>query len=75
MQLLFVSLPYISERNKDILSFGRYHENVQDYWRLRMNQGELETYIQQYGKDLYSFCRSITHNMQEADDFYIRIPS
>lgn len=35
-----------------------------------MNQGELETYIQQYGKDLYSFCRSITHNMQEADDLY-----
>ena len=70
MQLLFVSLPYISERNKDILSFGRYHENVQDYWRLRMNQGELETYIQQYGKDLYSFCCSITYNMQEADDLY-----
>lgn len=35
-----------------------------------MNQGELEAYIQQYGKDLYSFCRSITHNMQEADDLY-----
>lgn len=35
-----------------------------------MNQGELENYIQQYGKDLYSFCRSITHNMQEADDLY-----
>lgn len=35
-----------------------------------MNQGELESYIQQYGKDLYSFCRSITHNMQDADDLY-----
>lgn len=35
-----------------------------------MNQRELESYIQQYGKDLYSFCRSITHNMQDADDLY-----
>lgn len=35
-----------------------------------MNQGELEGYIHQYGKDLYSFCRSITHNTQEADDLY-----
>lgn len=37
---------------------------------IRMNQGELEIYIQQYGKDLYSFCRSITRNVQEADDLY-----
>lgn len=35
-----------------------------------MNQGELEKYIQQYGKDVYSFCRSITYNTQEADDLY-----
>lgn len=35
-----------------------------------MNQEELETYIQTYGKDLYSFCCSITRNSQEADDLY-----
>lgn len=35
-----------------------------------MNQEELEAYIQTYGKDLYSFCCSMTHNRQEADDLY-----
>ena len=35
-----------------------------------MNQEELEAYIRIYGKDIYSFCCSITHNRQEADDLY-----
>lgn len=35
-----------------------------------MNQEELEAYIQTYGKDLYSFCCSMTHNRKEADDLY-----
>lgn len=35
-----------------------------------MNQEELEAYIQTYGKDLYSFCCSMTRNRQEADDLY-----
>lgn len=35
-----------------------------------MNRKELEKYIYTYGKDLYSFCCSITRNRQEADDLY-----
>lgn len=35
-----------------------------------MNQEELEAYIRIYGKDIYSFCCSITRNRQEADDLY-----
>lgn len=35
-----------------------------------MNQKELESYIYAYGKDLYSFCCSVTYNRQEADDLY-----
>lgn len=35
-----------------------------------MNQKEIEQYIYTYGKDLYSFCCSMTRNRQEADDLY-----
>lgn len=35
-----------------------------------MNQEELENIIYAYGRDLYSFCRFITHNGHEADDLY-----
>lgn len=35
-----------------------------------MSQKELESYIDAYGKDLYSFCCSIAYNRQEADDLY-----
>lgn len=35
-----------------------------------MNREELEKYIYFYGKDLYSFCCSITRNVQEAEDLY-----
>lgn len=35
-----------------------------------MNQEELESLIDAYGMDLYSFCCSITRNTQEAEDLY-----
>ncbi len=35
-----------------------------------MNHKELESYLQIYGKDLYSFCCSITRNRMEAEDLY-----
>ncbi len=35
-----------------------------------MRQEELEQYIREYGKDLYSFCRSVTWNLEEAQDLY-----
>lgn len=35
-----------------------------------MNREELENYIYSYGKDLYSFCCSVTRNVQEAEDLY-----
>lgn len=35
-----------------------------------MKQEELENYIDTYGRDLYSFCRSVTGSRQEADDLY-----
>ena len=35
-----------------------------------MTNTELERCIQIYGKELYSFCRSLTHSVQEADDLY-----
>lgn len=35
-----------------------------------MNREELETCIETYGKDIYSFCRQLTHDRQEADDLY-----
>ena len=35
-----------------------------------MTKTELENCIWEYGKDIYSFCRSLTLNLQEADDLY-----
>lgn len=35
-----------------------------------MTNTELETCINRYGKDIYSFCRHLTCNVQEADDLY-----
>lgn len=35
-----------------------------------MNQEELESCIEAYGKDIYSFCRKLTSSRQEADDLY-----
>ncbi len=35
-----------------------------------MTKKELENCIWEYGKDIYSFCRSLTLNLQEADDLY-----
>ncbi len=35
-----------------------------------MTKQELELCIKQYGKDIYSFCKYLTCNGQEADDLY-----
>ena len=35
-----------------------------------MRQEELEQYIYDYGKDLYSFCCSVTRSREEAEDLY-----
>lgn len=35
-----------------------------------MRQEELEQYIREYGKELYSFCRSMAWNLAEAEDLY-----
>ncbi len=35
-----------------------------------MTKTQLENCIWEYGKDIYSFCRNITSNLQEADDLY-----
>ena len=35
-----------------------------------MTKQELETCINEYGKEIYSFCRHLTCNLQEADDLY-----
>lgn len=35
-----------------------------------MTKQELELCIQQYGKGIYSFCKYLTCNGQEADDLY-----
>ncbi len=35
-----------------------------------MTKTELENCIWEYGKDIYSFCKSLTLNLQEADDLY-----
>lgn len=35
-----------------------------------MTNLELEKCIREYGKDIYSFCRYLTYNQQEADDLY-----
>lgn len=35
-----------------------------------MTKQELETCINEYGKDIYSFCKQLACNRQEADDLY-----
>ncbi len=35
-----------------------------------MTKQELELCINEYGKDIYSFCKYLTYNEQEADDLY-----
>ena len=35
-----------------------------------MTKQELEMCIAEYGKDIYSFCKHLTNNLQEADDLY-----
>ena len=35
-----------------------------------MTKTELENCIWEYGKDIYSFCKSLTLNLQEAEDLY-----
>lgn len=35
-----------------------------------MTHSELERCIREYGTDIYSFCRNLTYNQQEADDLY-----
>ena len=35
-----------------------------------MRQEELEQYIQDYGKDLFSFCCSVTRSRDEAEELY-----
>ena len=35
-----------------------------------MHKQELETCINEYGKDVYSFCKYLASNSQDADDLY-----
>ncbi len=35
-----------------------------------MTKQELEMCIDEYGKDIYSFCKHLTNNPLEADDLY-----
>lgn len=35
-----------------------------------MNSKEMEEYIEEYGKDVYSFCVYLTRSRQDADDLY-----
>lgn len=35
-----------------------------------MTNSELDRCIREYGTDIYSFCRNLTYNQQEADDLY-----
>ncbi len=35
-----------------------------------MTKQELELCINEYGKDIYSFCKYLTYNEQDADDLY-----
>lgn len=46
-----------------------YHEGSQKS-EVIMHQKELENIIYAYGRDLYSFCCSVTRNVQEAEDLY-----
>lgn len=35
-----------------------------------MEKLQLEQYVKEYGKDLFSFCKMLTKNQQEAEDLY-----
>ena len=35
-----------------------------------MNNEQLENYIKDYGKEIYSFCKTLTKNKTDADDLY-----
>ena len=35
-----------------------------------MTKQELEICVNEYGKDIYSFCKHLTNNLPEADDLY-----
>lgn len=35
-----------------------------------MNSKKMEEYIEEYGKDVYSFCVYLTRSRQDADDLY-----
>ena len=35
-----------------------------------MNKEQLENYIKDYGKEIYSFCKTLTKNKTDADDLY-----
>lgn len=35
-----------------------------------MNREQIEKYIKEYGKDVYSFCTYLTRNREDADDLY-----
>lgn len=35
-----------------------------------MNPDKFEQYIEMYGRDIYSFCRYLTRNVEDADDLY-----
>lgn len=35
-----------------------------------MSENELQRYIDLYGRDIYSFCKYLTGNREEADDLY-----
>jgi RNA polymerase sigma factor (sigma-70 family) len=57
-------LQEISER---LLTGGAISHLDDIYW---LTKTELENCIWEYGKDIYSFCKSLTLNLQEADDLY-----
>lgn len=35
-----------------------------------MNREQLQTYIEEYGRAVYSFCKYLTRNKEDADDLY-----
>jgi RNA polymerase sigma-70 factor (ECF subfamily) len=37
---------------------------------LNMNREQIEKYIEEYGRDIYSFCTYLTRNREDADDLY-----
>lgn len=58
-------LPYLSEGVKTPESM-----DYKDKETVTMKQEELENYISTFGRDLYSFCCSLTHSRHQADDLY-----